>query len=291
MNTLDIELERLYFLPDQHCYSLKPCMDDGAHDSGKVVLPPQALVQNLTDKDRVAIDLVDEAGMVRTLVISFENGTDWNKVTSLYQGVLEELGLPAPALVVSGVSGYQVWFSLSDPVQVDQAKQFLNGLCRQYLAESTLSRIRCYPAPETVDAGPCLVDLAPAFQNSTQRWSAFIDPGMGGMFSAESGLDMAPNMGGQAAILSGFESIKAEDFQCALASLQPSDGPEKNSDENLMGEQVGASERDTSRDIGGHYNDPKSFLMAVMNDPSCCLADRIEAAKALLPHFKDDPKQ
>ena len=38
-------------------------------------------------------------------------------------------------------------------------------------------------------------------------------------------------------------------------------------------------------DVGGGYVDPKSFLLAVMNDPGAAAEHRIEAAKALLPYF------
>ena len=36
----------------------------------------------------------------------------------------------------------------------------------------------------------------------------------------------------------------------------------------------------------GCFNDPKGFLIAVMNDPHIGVRDRIEAAKALLPYFE-----
>ncbi len=37
--------------------------------------------------------------------------------------------------------------------------------------------------------------------------------------------------------------------------------------------------------VGGGFVDPKSFLLAVMNDPGATAEHRIEAAKALLPYF------
>lgn len=33
-----------------------------------------------------------------------------------------------------------------------------------------------------------------------------------------------------------------------------------------------------------HFNDPESFLLAVMNDPSAATLERIRAAEALLPY-------
>ena len=62
--------------------------------------------------------------------------------------------------------------------------------------------------------------LVPALDETTGRWSAFIDPTMGSMFIEETWLEMAPARDKQAGMLAGVESIKAENFQLALASLQ-----------------------------------------------------------------------
>ena len=41
--------------------------------------------------------------------------------------------------------------------------------------------------------------------------------------------------------------------------------------------------------VGSGFVDPKSFLLAVMNDTSASARHRIAAAKALLPCFADKP--
>ncbi len=40
--------------------------------------------------------------------------------------------------------------------------------------------------------------------------------------------------------------------------------------------------------LAGAFTDPKTFLLAVMNDPAACVEHRIDAAKALLPYFHDE---
>lgn len=34
-------------------------------------------------------------------------------------------------------------------------------------------------------------------------------------------------------------------------------------------------------------NDPKDYLLSVMNDPRAAMEDRIEAAKTLMPYFHE----
>lgn len=287
MSTLHSELKRLYFLPDQHGYG--PCcdLDDGSYGPDLGVLTPEVLAPSLAGGNRVAINLVSSAGTVRTLAICFEKGADWEQVAKLYAGT-QAMALPAPALAVSGISGYQLWFSLVDPIPVVQAQQFFYGLSRQYLADTALCRLRCCPDIPGIDNSlSCLIDLVPAFQEATQRWSAFIDPGLGSLFIDEPGLEMVPNMAGQADILAGVDSIKAGDFQRALSRLQVADSsdaqiPERSS--GMTGEGAGAHHM-----TGHQYRDPESFLMVVMNDPACHLTHRIEAAKALLPYIKKTP--
>jgi hypothetical protein len=101
------------------------------------------------------------------------------------------------------------------------------------------------------------------------------------MFIDEPGLEIAPNLEAQADILAGFESIKAEDFQRALALLQsPETAPLPASQATT------APASNAGPDIGTDYKDPQSFLLAVMNSSSASLDQRIMAATALLAHLE-----
>ena len=53
------------------------------------------------------------------------------------------------------------------------------------------------------------------------------------------------------------------------------------------GELVPASAQGDGRaGLDGHHADPKSFLLAVMNDPGAAPELRVKAAAALLPYFE-----
>lgn len=278
MTTLHNELERLYLLPGQIAYLFHPDQDDQPQDSEPCFLTQDVLARTLTRGQGLTVELVTPARTVRTLVISVEPGTVWLRIAQLHDGIQADLALPAPALAISG-SGYQLWFSLAEPLPIEQAHRFLQGLVRKYLGDLPL--VRCYPA---LEADPsCRMNLVPGFQKASQRWSAFISQDLGGMFAEEPGLDMAPALGGQADILSGLQSIQTEDFKRALTHLEAVLA--------LSTAGATATEVELGRYVApeGRYQDPEQFLMAVMNDPACPLPHRIEAAKALLPYVKKVP--
>jgi len=257
MNKLSRELQRLYFLKDES----------------------------------LAGAVVGLAGTVRTLIVCFRKSGDWSEAASLHELVQRELELPAPAVVVSGSDGFQVWFSLAEPVPVDQAVAFLAGLRQRYLAHLPETALAFHPQAGAMAGQE--VALFPALCELTGRWSALIDPAMGGMFLEQAGLDMAPNPDRQADILAGLESIKADDFARALGRLQaPDEAPAEkpaNAEHGECGETSSdAPVRDVPPEQGlaGRFDSPRDFLLAVMNDAAVPLPQRIEAAKALLPYFE-----
>lgn len=254
------------------------------------LLTPEIMAQGLSGEKSVAFNLVSADGLARAMVIKFNKPGDWARVANLYQVVQEELDLPASAVSVSGRQGYRLWFSLAEPVSVVQVRHFLAALHSQYLADIPAADIELLPNPD----GPAstrqgLVQLVPAPNELTGKWSAFIDPSLGSMFIDEPGLEMAPALDKQAGILAGLESIKALNFQRALAHLQRHDSEQSASaQDKAPGQPPTASDCERPcLNVGKHYSDPKSFLLAVMNDASARPRHRIEAAKALLPYFVD----
>lgn len=213
-----------------------------------------------------------EAGQ-SALGLAFRRAADWESAALLWRAVQDELDLPAPAVSVDG-QGYRLWFSLAEPVDDQQARRFLDGLQRRYLADLPASRL------EFGIAG----NLPPSPLAEPERWAAFIDPGMGSMFTTEPWLDMAPNRNQQADLLAAFTSMKFAEFERALAQLKPIGNiAAADSGNSLPG--VTAPMLDTLI-LAGSYADPKSFLLAVMNAPNASAQQRIEAAKALLPYFE-----
>lgn len=209
-------------------------------------------------------------GRVAWMVVGVEGEGAWEAVAALYEGVLGDLALVPPAMAVSGDAGYRLWFPLVEPIPVAQAEAFLLGLADRYLASLPPARRVLCPLGDVRD-----VPVVPAPHPVTGKWSAFIDPGLGGMLADEPWLDMAPNPEKQADILAGFELIKPAAFVQALARLGPAQA--------AASPAPVASPPLPSRPVGGEAADEACrFLLTVMNDPTVDMALRIEAAKALL---------
>lgn len=287
MNRLVAELTRLYFLPEQEWETWLPSQNGEPDCVAEGILAADVLAERLATERDVGLTLVSRNGMVRTMVVSFERGSNWEQLAALYQGVQEDFDLPAPAIAVSVDEGYQIWFSLLEPVALEQAQKFLNALRMKYLADIPLSRLKFRPGIQG-DADAHSLSAVPLMQTAkepTERWSAFIDPSMGSMFIDEQWLEMAPNMAKQAAMLADVESIKADDFQRVMRIMQAAPAIAALPLANSTGS--GADQPGPSFGVGSHFNDPQSFLMAVMNDPQTSVRDRIEAAKALLPYVQN----
>jgi hypothetical protein len=177
MNTLELELRRLYLFGD-----------------GAAVAPY----------------LMTPDGHVRAMVLELSKPADWSVVSTVWQRVQSELKLPAPAIAVSGNDGYQLWFSLAKPVPASQAIQFLESLRQRYLSAIAQERIRLMPTANELDL------LVPALQAKTGQWSAFVAPDLAAIFSDSPGLDVCPSPDAQAKILVNTECIKPEIFDAAL---------------------------------------------------------------------------
>jgi hypothetical protein len=265
MNTLRAELQRLFARPGQELPEVWPW------PAGAPVL-----------------DLVDPQERVWTLVLGVAPQVGWGPVAALLDGVVNALELPLPAVSLAGERGFRVWFSLVDPVPVAQATRFLDGLRRRYLGAVPERHLSAFPgtAPELA---------LPPLALEDGRWLAFVDPALGGMFGDEPWLEMAPSEERQAELLSSFKSIKPADFARVLDELDPpgvvmpafqgtlADFPRGAVGEAVRPEAVGLT-------VGGGFVDPKSFLLAVMNDPGARADYRLDAAKALLPYFEGLPR-
>ncbi|MBS0356597.1 MAG: hypothetical protein JSR83_22140 [Proteobacteria bacterium] len=258
MNKLIAELQRLFFYP-----GLSP--DEEALLSGVAQV----------------FDPLGPDGLLRAMVLGVSGADAWDCVAALWQAVQDDLQLPAPVMAVTGADGFQLWFPLADPVPQAKAGSFLAGLCRRYLAEVPTARLT--PCPGTT------VHVVPGINAASGKWSAFIDPSMGRVLAHEPWLDIAPNPERQADLLGNFLRIDRMAFERALVQLAP---PPVVAAPSVVAEvqaglpvlpTMGGTER---LGVEGHFGDPQSFLLAVMNDPTASAAHRIDAAKALLPYWK-----
>lgn len=229
-----------------------------------------ALPRALAAGEALRLSPLGADGRVAWMVVGVDGEDAWAQTAALYAGLLDDLALPAPALAVSGEAGYRLWFALVEPVSVAEAGAFLRGLADRYLAELPPARRTLCPLGEVGE-----VLMVPGLHPATGKWSAFIDPGLGGMLADEPWLDMAPNPEKQADILAGFEAIKPAAFAQALARL----GPAPEAPPPLP---VAPSRPAGGEACDGAGDEARRFLLAVMNDPTVDMALRVEAAKALL---------
>ena len=236
--------------------------------------------------------LITPDGRVRALVLELARPADWPLLSSVWRGVQTELELPAPAIAVSGVDGYQLWFSLAEPVSVAQARAFLEALRGRYLSLVAPGRLALLPALDAASPGGIRhAQLVPALQAATGQWSAFVAPDLAAIFAQEPWLDTPPNPEAQAHVLARLECIKPALFQAALEQLCPAVRAESAPLTAVANEQAGrpASPQAAAPAAPGDSLDPKGFLLGVMNDQTVELPLRIEAAKALLPYFEGLP--
>ncbi|SFF86727.1 hypothetical protein SAMN05518865_105253 [Duganella sp. CF458] len=154
--------------------------------------------------------LAPPAGGTRRISLAFrklagdgETG-HWERLCSVANALQAELGLPAPAVSISGAGAFGLWLSLEKPVTAEQAQEFAKLVC---------------PDAETAAAA-----LPPFLDQASGKWAAFIHPGMGASFAGDEGLDMQPPEAGQLALLEGLECIGPAQFAQALDQLRQSAG-------------------------------------------------------------------
>ena len=259
MSTLPAELDRLYFARERDIPS------------------PHGLEPSLVAPD----------GSVRAMVLELARPADWTLLSALWRGVQTDLELPAPAIAVSGIDAYQLWFSLAEPVPVAQAAAFLEALRVRYLRLVAPSRLVMMPSVDAASPGQIQhALLVPALQPATGRWSAFVAPDLAAIFSEEPWLDLPPNPDAQAKVLARLECITPAEFQAAQQQLSPMVSPTILPVMSVGDETAGnkASPEGNASTPHGENLDPKAFLLSVMRDETVELHLRIEAAKALLPY-------
>jgi hypothetical protein len=219
--------------------------------------------------------LIDPQGRVRAMVLALARPADWAALSVVWQAVQSDLSLPAPAIAVTGVDGYQLWFSLAEPVSVPAAHGFVESLRARYLSQIEPARVTLLPALDAQSTQrDWHVGMVPAQQGDTDQWSAFVAPDLAPVFADTPWLDIPPSPDGQADLLSSLQSIKPSDWQKALASLQPA----------VAARQPAAASTSKRTNAAEPCQDARRFLLGVMNDETVALALRIEAAKALLPY-------
>lgn len=169
------------------------------------------LAAHLRGETTLCVDLADQAGMARALVLAFHktgNDAHWQRLCEVANALQQDLGLPAPAVSVSGGSSYGLWLSFETALPLAQLRQFQALLQRAYFDDQKL------------ESGNTLVELPPCLHRASGLWAAFINPGMGASFAEDLGLEMAPPISAQTGFLEGLRGITAAQFTHALERLQ-----------------------------------------------------------------------
>ncbi len=186
----------------------------------RLYLPPgslsaDALAPHLHGLATLPVRLTSDAGMTKSLVIDFHKvrgaaeEQHWTQLCIVANALQNELGLPAPAVSISGDKGYGLWLSFETPVPKAIAQRFLELLQHAYFPDVAVR----------ADAVDLPVELPPCLHLRSGKWAAFIHPGMGASFADESGLEMPPPFAGQAAFLEKLEGITREQLQHAMGKL------------------------------------------------------------------------
>jgi hypothetical protein len=174
--------------------------------------------QHILGQSSCGVDLVTSDGRTRALAIAFDKLPDseaaqhWNLLCQVANALQDQLGLPAPAVSISGANGFRLWLSFEEAVPTALVDEFLELLRNAYCPG--------------IDLGPKVAgapgELPPCLHRSTGKWAAFINPGLGASFADESGLEMAPPFAGQAALLENLKSVTEPQFRHAMNTLQQS---------------------------------------------------------------------
>ena len=247
-----------------------------------------------SETDAQPSTLIDPSDRVRAMVMELSSPPGWDALSHVWHGVQAELGLPAPAIAVSGIDGLQLWFSLAEPVAITRAHAFLERLRRRFLTDIEPGRVRLLPRADASSLRQDLhAALVPALQMRSGNWSAFLAPDLVPVFADTPWLDIPPNEEGQASLLRGIAVMEQAAFEAAFEKLMPvtQEMPSIAAIAASAADPLAPERSATGTASAGAAADPaadaKRFLLQVMHDTTVALALRIEAAKVLLQYASD----
>ena len=106
------------------------------------VVPDGALERHVLGQDSAGVALVSADGNTRALAIPFlhqgggEETQHWTLLCAVANAMQVELGLPAPAVSISGAHAYGLWLSFEAPLSVAMAQQLDERLRKAYFPDS-----------------------------------------------------------------------------------------------------------------------------------------------------------
>lgn len=220
--------------------------------------------------------------LCRAFALELARPGDWAALSTLWKAVQTDLELPAPAIAINGHDGLQLWFSLSAPADAAQVQSWADRLCRRYLPEVPAHRWALLPGPWTAGRFPVPARQAAPTAEGDDAWSAFVAPDLAAVFADTPWLEMAPSIDGQAEILARLTSIRPEAWARACSALQPTETQPAQQDRETHAAAPAAVPPAAVEAAADIRAQAQRFLLSVMNDGDAPLAQRVEAAKALL---------
>jgi hypothetical protein len=238
-----------------------------------------------------AANLLDAQGRTRALVLELAAPADWDRLRTVWEGVQTDMGLPAPAIAVSGAEGIQLWFSAPAPIPAADAQRWLEALCRRYLPGLPPHRLRLWPRADAAAAGGGAEVLhaapVPASQPDGERWSAFVAPDLVPLFTDTPWLDSEPGEDGQGALLERIGVMKPGWFEAGLGADTAGGDAGEGAASPTPPPALTVEERAAPAAGAGWRHEAALFLQRVMNDETAPLAVRVEAARVLLQAPRD----
>lgn len=280
MSRLHAELQRLYALTPPSPApgtpaDATPATDAPAADTLATGAPPDGLSADAA------------ATGTRLLVLGLGRPADWPRLADVWQTVQAELGLPAPAIAVNGVDGFELWFALAQPLPLAQAAALADALRQRYLGDVPPARLTQRPTPGAArQAAAVSPPHWPGSATAPEQWSAFVAPDLAPMFAETPWLDLPPPLDGQAELLARLQPISADALAQAWLRLAPPASPMPAA--SSASAAASPPGHGASADAGAPSqaaalaDEARRFLQRVMHDEQAALALRIEAAKALL---------
>jgi DNA polymerase-1 len=174
----------------------------------------------------LAVELVSAAGLVKAALLDFDDGPNhWPWVRGVRRE-LEGLGFPPLPVSASGSKGYGLWLFFAEPLPVAQVQQFLRATRAAFFPELAAAAHDLRPdVSGSSDAerisGKAVVKFPPCLHRKSGRWSTFIDHNqLDDAAPPPVGLEHAPELAQQDALLSQVQPIPAATFLRVLDVLQ-----------------------------------------------------------------------
>ena len=235
MDRLVSEIDRLFISTGNQLYHIQN--RDGDYPPSPpdwpIFLSTTVLKQHLSGAETVALNLVSAEGLSRVMMLDFDGAAhgqaarDWRAIRRVVRDIaLLELGLPIPAVSVSGRKGFGLWWAFTEPVPVGQVQSFLRLFRRVYLSEIPAEELDLRPDIDgPTKAAQAVVKLPPCLHRGSGKWAGFLPSAtLESEGVPQAWFETRPESETQATILAAVALVPTSAFLRALDTLQRASG-------------------------------------------------------------------